>query len=128
MQRITNDTRGASSALSLFRFSLALMVMAEHLASIEPPQTGRLAVEGFFCISGFLITMVARGPYEGRPIAFLSNRFLRIFPTYWACLAIGLAIVAVLPQSTALHPSLRVPDSLHDWLANVAVFGLTQDT
>jgi peptidoglycan/LPS O-acetylase OafA/YrhL len=119
---------GASSALSLFRFSLALMVMAEHLSALEPPQTGRLAVEAFFCISGFLISMVATTRYAGRPAAFLANRFLRIYPTYWACLAVGLVIVTVLPSVSALHPSLKMPDMTGDWVSNIAVFGLTQQT
>jgi peptidoglycan/LPS O-acetylase OafA/YrhL len=112
----------------LFRFSLALMVMAEHLSDFVPPQTGRLAVEAFFCISGFLISMVATTRYAGRPAAFLANRFLRIYPTYWACLAIGLIVVLLVPTATQLHPSLLVPDSAADWIANLAVFGLTQET
>jgi peptidoglycan/LPS O-acetylase OafA/YrhL len=124
----TNAEPGASAALGIFRFSLALMVMATHLSALTPPQTGRLAVEAFFCISGFLITMVANGRYEGRPLAFLANRFLRIYPTYWACLAIGLAVVVSFPASTFIHPSLVVPASAADWLANFGVFGLTQMT
>ena len=124
-----NENRAdASAALSLFRFSLALMVLVEHLSAQVPPQTGRVAVEAFFCISGFLITMVASGRYAGRPGAFLANRFLRIYPTYWACLAIGLAVVMLLPQSVALHPSLKVPDTAQDWIANRGVFGLSQMT
>jgi peptidoglycan/LPS O-acetylase OafA/YrhL len=119
---------GASAALSIFRFSLALMVMATHLSALTPPQTGRLAVEAFFCISGFLITMVANGRYDGRPLAFLTNRFLRIYPTYWACLLIGFAVVIRFPASTFIHPSLVVPTSPEDWLANLGVFGLTQMT
>ena len=119
---------GASSALSLFRFSLALMVMSEHLSGLVPAQTGRLAVEAFFCISGFLISMVATTRYAGRPGAFLANRFLRIYPTYWACLAVGLVVVLLVPTSTELHPSLLVPQTAADWFANLAVFGLTQQT
>lgn len=118
----------ASTALSLFRFSLALMVLVEHLSARVPPQTGRVAVEAFFCISGFLITMVASGRYAGRPGAFLANRFLRIYPTYWACLAVGFAVVMLLPQSVALHPSLKAPDTAGDWIANLGVFGLSQMT
>src|SRR5690348_5903421 len=114
----------ASTALSLFRFSLALMVLVEHLSARVPPQTGRVAVEAFFCISGFLITMVASGRYAGRPGAFLANRFLRIYPTYWACLAVGFAVVMLLPQSVALHPSLKAPATAGDWIANLGVFGL----
>jgi peptidoglycan/LPS O-acetylase OafA/YrhL len=130
MQKIEQPTSpaGASNALSLFRFSLALMVMAEHLSGSVPQQTGRLAVEAFFCISGFLISMVATTRYAGRPAAFLANRFLRIYPTYWACLVVGLVVVTFVPSSVDLHPSLLVPATAHDWLANLAVFGLTQDT
>jgi len=123
-----NTEPGASAALSVFRFSLAQMVMATHISALTPPQTGRLAVEAFFCISGFLITMVANGRYEGRPLAFLANRFLRIYPTYWACLAVGLAVVLMVPSSSVIHPSLVVPASAADWLANLGVFGLTQMT
>ncbi|MEJ1968876.1 MAG: acyltransferase [Rhizomicrobium sp.] len=119
---------GASAALSLFRVSLALMVMLEHLSASVPPQTGRLAVEAFFCISGFLITMVASGRYAGRPAAFLANRFLRIYPTYWACLAVGFAVVVLVPGSVAIHPSLVMPSTAADWIANLGVFGLTQQT
>ncbi len=126
--RDTIAPAGASTALSLFRFSLALTVMGEHLSALEPPQTGRLAVEAFFCISGFLISMVATTRYAGRPAAFLANRFLRIYPTYWACLAVALVVVTVLPSAATLHPSLRVPDMPGDWMANLAVFGLTQQT
>src|ERR1700743_3166117 len=100
--------KGASAALSLFRFSLALMVMATHLTQLTPIQTGRVAVEAFFCISGFLITMVANSRYANRPVAFLSNRFLRLFPTYWTCLAIGFAVVALFPAAKTIHPSLVI--------------------
>ncbi|MEJ0044126.1 MAG: acyltransferase [Rhizomicrobium sp.] len=128
IRRETTTAAGASSALSLFRFSLALMVMSQHLSGLVPPQTGRLAVEAFFCISGFLISMVATTRYAGRPAAFLANRFLRIYPTYWACLAVGGVVVLLVPTSTALHPSLLLPATAADWFANLAVFGLTQQT
>jgi peptidoglycan/LPS O-acetylase OafA/YrhL len=56
---------GAFAGLGLFRFSLVLMVMSEHLSGAVPPQTGRLAVEAFICISGFLISSVATTRYAG---------------------------------------------------------------
>jgi peptidoglycan/LPS O-acetylase OafA/YrhL len=120
--------RGSVASLSLFRFSLALMVMATHLGGALPVQLGRAAVEAFFCISGFLITMVATGRYAGRPLAFLANRFLRIYPTYWVCLLAGYLIVTRFPGGVDLHPSLYVPVTGRDIAANMAIFGLTQDT
>jgi peptidoglycan/LPS O-acetylase OafA/YrhL len=104
------------------------MVVATHLSALTPPQTGRTAVEAFFCISGFLITMVSTGRYRHRPYAFLANRFLRIYPTYWVCLGVALAVVAVCPNSVHIHPSLYAPTTPEDLAANVAIFGLTQET
>src|SRR5665213_1555968 len=104
---LAKSTHSSMAILSLFRFSLALMVMATHLSAMTPPQTGRVAVEAFFCISGFLISMVATGRYADRPIAFAANRFLRIYPTYWLCLAVAFLIVTRFPASTAIHPSLH---------------------
>jgi peptidoglycan/LPS O-acetylase OafA/YrhL len=123
----SNDS-GSHAALSLFRFSLALMVMAIHLSAATPPQTGRVAVEAFFCISGFLISMVANGRYAERPAAFLTNRFLRIYPTYWLCLIFAFFAASVVPLSTAVHPSFYLPRTASDVLANIGIFGLTQET
>jgi peptidoglycan/LPS O-acetylase OafA/YrhL len=120
--------QGASQTLSLFRFSLALMVVAIHMSGATPPQSGRAAVEAFFCISGFLITMVADGRYAERPAAFLANRFLRIYPTYWLCLILAWIVVSYVPASIALHPSLHAPATAADLAANIGIFGLTQMT
>jgi peptidoglycan/LPS O-acetylase OafA/YrhL len=120
--------RSSHGALSVFRLSLALMVMAIHLSADTPPQTGRVAVEAFFCISGFLITMVANGRYADRPAAFLINRFLRIYPTYWLCLGFAFIAASVVPLSTAVHPSFYLPRTFSDALVNVGIFGLTQET
>jgi peptidoglycan/LPS O-acetylase OafA/YrhL len=119
---------GSHAALGLFRFSLAMMVMATHLSAAIPPQAGRVAVEAFFCISGFLISMVADGRYAERPLAFLTNRFLRIYPTYWLCLTLAFFVASGMPMSTAVHPSLYPPRTLSDALANLGIFGLTQET
>jgi peptidoglycan/LPS O-acetylase OafA/YrhL len=123
-----NPARGSAALLSAFRFSLALMVMAIHLSGQTPAQTGRAAVEAFFCISGFLITMVASGRYADRPLPFLLNRFLRIYPTYWLCLALAFVVVASFPASTQIHPSLYIPRNAADLAANLGIFGLTQET
>src|ERR1700743_124819 len=110
-----NGNGGASATLSVFRFTLAAMVVATHLSAHTPSQTGRAAVEAFFCISGFLITMVSTGRYLDRPVAFLTNRFLRIYPTYWLCLAIALGIVTICPGSVHIHPSLYAPVAPQDF-------------
>jgi peptidoglycan/LPS O-acetylase OafA/YrhL len=53
---------------------------------------GALAVNGFFLLSGFLITR----SYEsvGSLPRYLWHRFLRIFPAYWVCLIVTVLVVA----------------------------------
>ncbi|WP_426624827.1 acyltransferase family protein [Leifsonia sp. McL0607] len=52
---------------------------------------GFLAVEGFFALSGFLITRSGERLSSGR---FLWHRLLRIMPAYWVCLVVIVLIFA----------------------------------
>lgn len=88
------------------------------------PDTGRHAVMGFFAISGFLITMIANEVYRDRPEAFLLNRALRIYPTYWACLILALAAALVFPTTIAQEIWLTTPwpSGTSGWLTNIAIY------
>jgi peptidoglycan/LPS O-acetylase OafA/YrhL len=94
--------------LGYVRFLLALSVAAFHLWTPVFPDAGRHSVVGFFCISGFLVTMIANQVYFDRPGAFLSNRILRLYPTYLACLAIAYGICIFYPE-TIQHPPVTIP-------------------
>jgi peptidoglycan/LPS O-acetylase OafA/YrhL len=61
---------------------------------------GIFAVEGFFALSGFLITRSGDGLGVGR---FLWHRVLRIFPAYWVCLVLIAGIAAPAAWVT-MHP------------------------
>lgn len=83
-----------------YRLLLAVIVMMGHLLfypyALPYPLPGEIAVEAFYVVSGFLITLVLTEKYDGRLLLFYSNRFLRLFPIYWAVLAVYvLANVAV---------------------------------
>ena len=60
-------------------------------------KTGRLGVEVFFVISGFIMTMIA-GDGAFRPGRFLSRRALRIVPAYWAATFLITALALALPS------------------------------
>jgi peptidoglycan/LPS O-acetylase OafA/YrhL len=111
--------------LGFLRLILALSVAGFHLAPGTFPDAGRQAVAGFFCISGFLVTKIARETYSERPIDFLLNRFLRIFPMYWSCLLVVIAITLALPVA-AQHPllNLSVETDLPWWLNQIMIFNL----
>jgi peptidoglycan/LPS O-acetylase OafA/YrhL len=70
-----------------FRFLLAAAVMLSHFAfypnALPYQLPGDIAVEAFYVISGFLITLVLSKKYGDSLFTFYTNRALRIFPIYW---------------------------------------------
>src|SRR5882672_3319363 len=85
--------------MGCFRFLLAASVMLSHLAfypaAFPHPLTGDVAVEAFYIISGFLITLVLHGKYRDSLFTFYTNRVLRIYPIYWVSLGLYLVSDAV---------------------------------
>jgi peptidoglycan/LPS O-acetylase OafA/YrhL len=49
-----------------------------------------VAVKTFFIVSGFYMSLILNNKYTGKGayLLFISNRFLRIYPAYWAVLII----------------------------------------
>jgi exopolysaccharide production protein ExoZ len=100
-------------------------------------KTGRLGVEVFFVISGFIMTMIA-GDGAFRPGRFLSRRALRIVPAYWAATFLVVALALALPsqfrttvptiggliKSLLFIPSLdpKAPLLLLGWTLNFEAF------
>lgn len=79
--------------MGMLRLALALAVFLSHL----PLATihfigGGVAVQGFFIVSGFYMSLVLGGKYSDTRL-FYTNRLLRIFPSY--VLMIGLGAIAL---------------------------------
>ena len=76
--------------LGLIRLLLTLTVLVDHSAPLfgRGFLGGELAVQCFFVLSGFYMTMILHGTYEGRTWDFYRNRFLRLFPMYWMILLV----------------------------------------
>lgn len=81
--------------MGLLRTLLALSVVLDHLGAGATDYLvgGRLAVQLFYVISGFLISYVLIGTdsYQGAVGKFYANRLLRLFPVYLAVAAMTLA-------------------------------------
>lgn len=74
--------------MGLLRFYLAISVIAAHGVVLPLPlMPAQTAVEVFFAISGFYISLILRTKYRGRVGAFYLNRALRLYPTYLLVLA-----------------------------------------
>src|SRR4051794_26583590 len=113
-QRLVDRFDAHPNAIAFLRLAFALTVVVSHSWPLggygaDPGRVdnnmGILAVEGFFALSGFLITRSAAGASSlGR---FPWHRCLRIFPGF----CVGL-VGRELPRLLADHPSRRAGPAL----------------
>lgn len=96
--------RGRPNALNLERLFLAAIVIIWHSFSVLGIEhntegatsilLGRMPVNGFFVLSGFLI--YRSWVHHPNALAFLTARALRIYPGFWVCLAVTAFLFAPL--------------------------------
>src|SRR5262249_22678453 len=108
-----------------YRMLLALMVALEHLGGTYG--MGAFAVMGFYLLSGYLMTLIMHDYYGyTKPgiIRYAINRFLKIYPIYWAVLFLSLIVVLYLGEdfSSALWRPMYLPDNLPSILRNLFIF------
>ena len=115
-----------NAGLHLLRFFLAFNVVIFHMWNRAAPGAGPVAVLGFFFISGFLITQIAREVYAmpANAAAFVLNRTLRIYPQYAVALALGLLAIHRFPDvASHINNTLRWPQTRAEWWPQLAIFG-----
>src|SRR3979490_2701011 len=108
---------------------LATSVVLAHTPVGAVLAGGQLAVQVFFCISGFLMTYILQNvPAYSDSKRFYQNRALRLYPTYWACALLTLALLAV--EEMVFHHSrlsgfgkLPFAGQLLLAISNLALFG-----
>jgi peptidoglycan/LPS O-acetylase OafA/YrhL len=111
--RIERDTTQVASSvrthpyrsLGSFRFLLALLVLVSHASGflseqLAPLGLGNIGVLLFFVVSGFVICEALDLFYGSSATRFLLNRCLKIFPAYWAALAIGYVVASLATPET----------------------------
>jgi peptidoglycan/LPS O-acetylase OafA/YrhL/2-polyprenyl-3-methyl-5-hydroxy-6-metoxy-1,4-benzoquinol methylase len=102
-------------ALDGLRAVGVLMVMAYHSGYDTP---AGLALTGFFVMSGFLITWLLRNEQRATGTIslrrFYVRRVLRIFPAYYACIALSLVTLTLLGRA----PTPEVVTSAVAYLMN----------
>lgn len=127
------------NSLNFLRLVLALVVLISHayflggfgdenIAHVSTP--GTLAVYGFFAMSGFLVTASAA---RSGTADYLRKRILRIYPGFWAALAVTAAVIAPLAVRFQERPSRAVaagwltgPDSAPGYVLRNATLAITQ--
>jgi exopolysaccharide production protein ExoZ len=84
---------------------------------------GWLGVDVFFAISGWCIAQRISNAYERGESAFayLGDRALRIFPTYWAVLGLALLLLAIAAPFNGIPLSQNSPRNAGSWIAELAL-------
>jgi peptidoglycan/LPS O-acetylase OafA/YrhL len=134
---LSDVARGRNNNFNLIRFLAASAVILYHefgvaptRGAIEPGQwltrgrdnTGGLAVEVFFIISGFLVTQ-SFAARRGSLTSFLCARALRIFPALWVAVPFSI-IVASFASPVPWGAYLTHPQTIKYWWHNSLLWDL----
>lgn len=100
MLRLTLPHNNDYLFLGAFRLLLAALVFVSHIAPVYDLMAanlypGQVGVLLFFTLSGFIIFSAYYSSYQGRPLAFLINRGLRIYPMLWIAFLSAIFVVIV---------------------------------
>lgn len=114
--------------MGMLRTLLALSVVLDHLGggTTDWLVGGRLAVQLFYVISGFLISYVltATDHYRGAPGRFYANRALRLYPVYLAVAALTLLAYAAGGDAFwRVYDGLPLAATLFLALSNLMILG-----
>ncbi|WP_410015797.1 acyltransferase family protein [Sodalis sp. C49] len=104
--------------LGIIRFFLASCVILFHL-SAKTPGLGLYAVNCFYVISGYLITLILNRTYKFKFTPFAINRFLRLFPTYWFACITSIICIYFVNNPTAFHSSYGLHFSFQEIISNI---------
>jgi peptidoglycan/LPS O-acetylase OafA/YrhL len=114
----------------IYRFILPMLVVMGHLWT--QGWLGTHAVFAFYILSGFLMTLIMNKRYGYTPRGvslFAINRFLRIFPIYYAACALTLALIVWQPtQLAAFHDAMRLSNDWLGWVRDATIIGVRIDT
>ncbi len=102
-----------------------MMVVALHLGGI--PALGNYAVFAFFCLSGYLMTLIMQRSY-GYTLAgfsaYIVNRILRIYPIYWVSIILSIILIwySGRASSVEFHSAMYLSAEEWDVFRNIALF------
>jgi peptidoglycan/LPS O-acetylase OafA/YrhL len=91
--------------LGTIRLLLAFSVLASHASAVDVDiMPGPIAVQLFFVMSGFYMSLILTKKYAKRGIfLFYTNRLLRLFPTYFVVCLTSLVVLCLLDVGIFTH-------------------------
>ncbi len=123
--------------MGIFRTFLAICVIIEHTHPTWKIEflSGQVAVKTFFIISGFYMSLILDSKYVGKNSykLFITNRFLRIYPLYWAVLILTILVSVIsglithnwlqLEPYGTLHHNMGLGAYMVSIISNLIIFG-----
>lgn len=113
----------------IYRYVLACMVIMTHTGPHAYARLGNYAVFGFYILSGYVMSFILHNHYLKQSDGlrkYAINRFLRIFPIYWAVMLASLFLVLAFPgQSNDMVPFYNLPEDPRDWIWNIITIGMS---
>jgi peptidoglycan/LPS O-acetylase OafA/YrhL len=102
--------------IDVYRFILALCVVQGHFLGWEQgaPWLGWQAVFSFYVLSGFLMSLVLNQDYgftAGGLFRFAVNRWLRLFPIYYAVIGLTVLYIALIGPLSQLNHEMTLPST-----------------
>lgn len=110
--------------IGILRFFLASCVILFHLSGLVP-NIGQMAVNFFYVISGYLITLILHETYKFKFAPFAINRFLRLYPVYYVFALMSTFFIMVPISgvtSSIFHGSWANPLQQFDVFGNALIF------
>ena len=108
-----------------YRYCLAFCVAISHLWAGMIGGPAAYGVWGFYCLSGFLMTLVLNEKYGFSPsklFSFAKNRCLRIYPAYYAVCLMMLVLFLLIPESAIRFlPALQMPQTKTGWVYSLTL-------
>ncbi|HFD79158.1 MAG TPA: acyltransferase [Gammaproteobacteria bacterium] len=93
--------RAIAASLVVIAHAQVHLEVRNHIADLNPfLDLGRVGVDLFFIISGFIMVYVAGREFRkpGAPRDFIVRRFIRVVPTYWIYTTALAALMITFPQ------------------------------
>jgi peptidoglycan/LPS O-acetylase OafA/YrhL len=124
--------------MGIIRFLLAIAVVTSHSNQILGSRfiSGSIAVQSFFIISGFYISLILNEKYTDKNksyVLYITNRILRILPLYWTvlfcivCLSVCIGLISNGETYFALNQIFAISENIKAFflamLTNVFVVG-----
>src|SRR5271155_1366839 len=123
--RVVKSLKEISIMFGIYRYGLAFCVAISHLWAGMIGGPAAYAVWGFYCLSGYLMTLILNEKYGFSPRGlgrFAAKRALRIYPAYFVVCA-GMFLLFYFKPGTAarLLPQLHMPQNARAWLYSLTL-------